>query len=114
MDEEEFDSLREWRPFDLQDWARHLDGIRAETTLVMKLGTALWGTTAEDVQRQLAAPHPEIPSGFALSDFRRLLEIASRISRAAALVGRMRGHPLSDLWDARCEVARRAVAYLER
>ena len=128
MDEEEFDALRELRPFGTKDAMRSFARDRADTGLVMQLGTALWGKTSEDLQRQLLAPHPEIPSGFEVADFRRLLQVTARIGSAFVTLRRMRGgnpgvssHPVVfvgtngfSFWDARCEVVRRAIDYLER
>lgn len=48
--------------------------MRADAALRRRstLGLALWGRTFADLQRQLLAVHPEIPSGFSLDDFRAL------------------------------------------
>jgi hypothetical protein len=35
--------------------------IDAQARRSSALGIALWGKTAEDLHRQLLAPHPEIP-----------------------------------------------------
>lgn len=91
------------------------------------LGIALWGRNAADLERQLAAPRPEIPAGFDLADFRDLLRSASAISEAVGDPRRQwmhslaqssatvwaRGQPLTT-WEARCEVVRRAIEYLEK
>ena len=52
MDEEEFDSLMQSRPFGRQV------AMRADVQLRrrMTLGIALWGRTLDDLQRQLLAP----------------------------------------------------------
>jgi len=44
------------------------------------LGVRLWGSTTDDLRRQLLAPYPKIPSGWNLGDFRELQRIAQRIS----------------------------------
>ena len=46
------------------------------------LGLALWGRTPADLQRQLEAPYPEIPSGCELADLRRLQHYLHRLSTA--------------------------------
>jgi len=79
------------------------------------------------LQRQLLAPHPEIPSGFDLADFRQLLQWTAQLNSAVLAVQRMRGLPPAVLpapavfagtqgftvWEARCEIVRRAIEYLE-
>jgi hypothetical protein len=52
MDEEEFDSLMQWRSFGTDDAIREDARLRRCATL----GTALWGRTSEYLQRQLLAP----------------------------------------------------------
>jgi hypothetical protein len=47
------------------------------------LGIALFGKTSDDPHRQLLAPHPEIPSGFDLADFRALRKEYSRNCRCS-------------------------------
>ena len=126
MDEEEFDSLKPWRPFGTKDAMRADDQARRCTSLSF----ALFGKNADDLHRQLLAPYPEIPSGFDLADFRELQksigEIATRLgdprlggltSSAAfralcspiVVVGTQRLTAL----DARGEIVRRAIEYLE-
>jgi hypothetical protein len=85
----------------------------------------LWGKTADDLKRQLLATRPEIPPGFDLADFRELLEstrtIAADLDKArAAWLPRVSSRPVVfigtqgfTLWEARCEVVRRAIEYLE-
>jgi hypothetical protein len=93
----------------------------------MTLGVALWGKTSEDAQRQLLPSRPEIPAGFALADFRKLLQWTAKMATAVLALQRMRGVAPSvlpspavfmgsqrlTLWEARCEIVRRAVEYLE-
>jgi hypothetical protein len=76
MDEEEFDSLIQGRPFETADVARS----EAQARRGMTLGVALWGRTSADLQRQLLAPHPAIPLGFELDDFRALHRMAHTIA----------------------------------
>src|SRR5271156_4039590 len=67
MDEQEFDSRFPGRPFVRED-AMQAD-VRAGRSTA--LAVALWGN-ADCLQRQLLAPHPEVPSGFELADLREL------------------------------------------
>jgi hypothetical protein len=123
MDEEEFDALLQGRPFGTADAKKIDERLRRCTTL----GRALWGKTSEDLQRQLLSPYPEIPSGFALSDFRELqrrtLELsallndprsawASRLGLSSQIVSV--GSRQYTSWEARCEIVRRAIEYLEK
>ena len=128
MDEEEFDSLIKWRPFGTEDIARWESQRRHDATLAMTLGLALWGRTPADLQRQLAAPHPEIPSGYHLDDFRKLLQWTAQMTSAVSALQGLRGLPASMLsnpavfvgtqaftaWEAKCEIVRRAIEYLEK
>jgi len=123
MDEEEFDSFMPSRPFGTEDAMRADARLRRCTTL----GMALWGRTLEDLQRQLLAPFPEIPLGFDLADLRELQRSAHQISACfrdprskwlsrfasfspAISVGTQR----FTMWEARSEIVRRALEYLER
>jgi hypothetical protein len=122
MDEHEFDALMPSHTFGLEDAKRADVQMRRR----MALGLALWGRTSEDLQRQLLADHPQIPSGFALADFLELQQnaetiAASLIDPSKAWLSRL---PLSSgtilvgtqnltAWEARCEIVRRAIAYLE-
>src|SRR5258706_7353121 len=76
MDEQEFDSLMQSRPFGRDDAMRADLQLRRGVTLAI----ALWGRTPDDLQRQLLAPSPEIPSGFDLTDLRELQRSAEKIS----------------------------------
>jgi hypothetical protein len=80
MDEERLDSLMRWPPFGTNDAMR----IEAQACRSTALGIALWGKTPDDLRRQLLAPHPEIPSGFDLADFR---DSQKSIRRIAARLG---------------------------
>ena len=128
MDEEEFDALMKSPPFDTRDVAHWEAKRRAAARLVMTLGSALWGRTSEDLERQMIAAHPEIPAGFDLADFRKLLQWTAQIASAVLALQRMRGVPPSvlpspavlvgsqwlTLWEARSEIVRRAIEYLEK
>lgn len=128
MDEHHFDALFPPQPFGTKEAARADAQLRRRTTL----GFALWGRTSDDLQRQLLAPHPEIPPGFSLADFRDLLVSAEQLAsinvndpRFAAFREWMRTSSLDatiisagtqrfTFWEARCEVVCRAIAYLEK
>ena len=121
MDEQQFDSLFQ-QPFGRQD------AIQADARLrrCIALGIKLWGRTSDDLQHQLLSPYPEIPSGFDLEDFRELQRSAQIISQnlgdprnvwlsrlaissATIFIGTQR----HTVWEARCEMVRRAIEYLE-
>jgi hypothetical protein len=116
------------RPFSMGDVVHWEAELRANTSLAMTLGVALWGKTSEDVQRQLLASHPEIPAGFDLADFRKLLQWTAKMASAVLALQRIRAVPPSilppptvfvgsqglTLWEARCEIVRRAIEYLEK
>jgi hypothetical protein len=123
LDEQAFDSLmqsRQLRPFGTED-AKQVDlRFRRSNALAIKL----WGRTPDELRRQLAAPWPEIPSGFDLADFQELQENTARF------VAVMQGHKLMSRmisvsktvvvgdqryteWEARFEILRRVIEYLE-
>lgn len=122
MNEEEFDSLMQSRPFGTKD------ALRADAQLRhnIALGIALWGRTPEDLKRQLLAPYPEIPANFDLADLRELQRSAwiiakaledsrnvqlSRLALSSATV--VVGTQRFTAWEARCEIVRRAIEHLE-
>jgi hypothetical protein len=122
MDEEEFDSLAHWQPFGREDAMQTLHRR-------VRLANALWGRTASDLQRQLLARYPEIPASFDLADFRDLQQSASAISASRggpkfapkfawmspfASLGIFVGAQCFTAWEARCEIVRRAIEYLEK
>lgn len=122
MDEQEFDSLMQARPFGRDDAMRADLQLRRGVTLAI----ALWGRTPDDLQRQLLAPSPEIPSGFDLTDLRELQRRAEKISAGMsepqyAWLSRLAfssqtifvGAQRFTAWEARCEIVRRAIEYLE-
>ena len=127
MDEEDLDASN-WRPFGTKDAMQWEAQGRENTGLVMTLGTALWGKTPADMQRQLLAPHPEVPSGFGLTDFQRLLKWTVLTSLAVSKYQRLRGLPpgarppeivfvgtegLTE-WEAKREIVRRAIDHLKK
>jgi hypothetical protein len=117
MDEEEFDSLAQWQPFGREDAMQTL-GRRAA------LANALWGRTAHDLQRQLLARYPKIPASFDLADLRDLQRSALAISASWGSPKFAWMSPFSSpdifvgaqrftAWEARCEIVRRAIEYLD-
>jgi hypothetical protein len=116
MTEEEFEASMNLAPFGTADAAR----AEAQWQRYMSLGVALWGRTAQDLQRQLLAPHPEIPPGFDLEELRRLHTTTQAISLAKWLPRATLSGPIVfadersfTAWEARCEIVRRAIEYLE-
>ena len=128
MTEDEFDSLmRSRRPYGTKDAmnaeAKMLHGM----TLMSTLGTALWGKTDDDMRRQLLKPHPEIPVGFDLPDFQELLHVCNQVVSAVSAIHKAAGEAHLLTWsrsivvgsesftvlEARCELVRRAIEYLE-
>jgi hypothetical protein len=128
MDELEFDALFQ-QPFGLDDF-RQAD---AQWGRCATLAVALFGKTPDDLQRQLVAAHPEIPAGFVMGDFRDLEKHVQTISglvlsrssdpRMAwlspwlghmALMTIVVGTERFTVWEARCEIVRRAIEYLEK
>jgi hypothetical protein len=128
MDEEEFDAFMKSRPFGTGDAMQWDARLRGKVRLAMTLGVALWGRTSEDLQGQLVASHPAIPPGFELSDLRELLLWTTHVASAVSAFQRLRGLSPAVLssppvfvgtqglsvWEARCEVVRRAIDYLEK
>lgn len=123
MNEDEFDSLIPNRPFLREDLAQ----FEADAGRFTTLGLALWGRTPADLQRRLDAPYPDIPPGCTLMDLRKLERYLERLSIAAAkqrnawlgplalssltlIAGRQRTTAL----EARSEIVRRAIEYLEK
>ena len=126
MNEDEFDSLKQWRPFETKDAIRADDQARRCTAL----GFALFGKNSGDLHRQLLAPYPEIPPGFDLADFR---ELQKSIGKIATCLGDPRLECLTSssairalcspivvvgtrrltALEARSEIVRRAIEYLE-
>jgi hypothetical protein len=128
MNEEEFDALMKSRRFGTEDVVHWEGELLANTGLSMTLGDRLWGKTSEDAQRQLLAPYPKLPEAFELADFRKLLQFTAKMAPAVSAIQRMRSsaspstHPTATvfvrsqgftLWEARCEIVRRAIEYLE-
>lgn len=127
MDEQEFDALFQ-QPFGKADFQR----ADAQWGRSATLASALFGRTPEHLLRQLVASHPQIPSGFELADFRYLQQHVRTISglvlsassnpgmawlspwltRFASATITIDGQRYT-VWEARCEIVRRAIEYLE-
>jgi hypothetical protein len=114
MDEEELDALIHLRPFGTEDakWAdpRYRRGI--------SLATILWGKTADDLRRQLLRHPPEIHWGFDLADYREVQRTTEQVWAAMSGTGLefetiVVGTQRYTEWEARCEIIRRAIEYLE-
>jgi hypothetical protein len=118
MDEEELDSWMHSRPFKSEDAGR----AELEAGRLTALGVALWGRTSADLQRQLLAPHPEIPHGVDLDELRKLQRSAQEIvdalndsrrpwlhslARTSAIISV--GNQRFTEWEARLEIVRRAI-----
>jgi hypothetical protein len=122
MDEEELDASLRLRPFGTAEVKRMEARLRRRAALAI----ALWGRTTVDLQRQLLPRYPQLPSGFELPDYRDLYIYARQLvhvmitSRPAWLqsFGRSThvvfagGERFSE-WEARCEIVRRAIEFLE-
>lgn len=126
MNEQEFDAAREWRSFGAQD------GMKFEQKLerLATLGLALWGRTPDELRRQLTAEHPTIPTGCSITDLQDLLGQArtllsayrtadhnvriflNRTLKAEGDVIEIGSESFTVL-EARHEVARRAIEWLE-
>lgn len=123
MNEQEFDALFSSRPYGTQDAMRE----DARWGRCGTLGTLLFGRTSDDLRRQLLASHPEIPPGYDLADFRGLQRHLEMVSgalsdprntwlsplRTAAFGVIEVGTQRLSVWEARLEILRRAIAYLE-
>lgn len=118
MDEEEFDSLVRSRSFTTWDAAQTDAQLRRRAML----GIALWGRTLDDLKRQLIAPRPEIPAGFDVKEIQELYRWLQNVSGPA--INRLNNSLLFSqtiyigtqrfaAWEARCEIVRRALEYLE-
>jgi len=120
MDEQEFDSWQGLRPFGSQDVKQFERAVA--------LASTLWDPGISHIEHQLLAPHPEIPVGFDLADFRNLqqqlqvLLIALQRKPPAHQTGPVlstmnpeirAGTESFTLWEACYEIVRRAIALLE-
>ena len=95
--------------------------IEAQWRRGATLAVELWGRTPADLQRQLLARYPAIPGNVNLADLRRLHQTAQKLAAAPQLAFLCRssrtvtvGTQSFTEWEARCEIARRAIDYLEK
>jgi hypothetical protein len=114
MNEEEFDACPPARPFGTDD-AKRAD---LQYRRSISLAATVWSKTADDLRCQLLAPSPEIPSGFGLADFEDLLRITEPLTTAMSRMAFASeaiviGTQSYTEWEARCEIIRRAIKYLE-
>jgi hypothetical protein len=122
MDESEFDAAFPGRPFGTGDGVRW----EAQARRTERLALALWGRSAGDLQRQLLSRYPEIPPGFELADFHELYRTTRlflhalndpkrswlhHYGRSGGVV--FVGDRQFSEWEARCEIVRRAIEFLE-
>ena len=120
MDEHEFFAQHPMRPWTRSDFENaHREGTALAQALW--LSNKLWGD-AETMTRQLLAASPEIPAGLGLQELRSLERLARlglrfgdrwhgpRVPKGSALwIG---GRSLT-IWEARYEIVRRAIDFLE-
>lgn len=123
MTEEEFDSLMLSRPFRRED----LRQAEIEAGRFTTLALALWGRTPADLANRLDPPRLQIPAGYRLDDLLRLQHYLQRLSAEASKpqngwltpltlssLGMIAGSPrISEGLEARLELVRRAIEYLE-
>src|SRR5579884_333474 len=123
MEEHEFDSLREWRPFGTQE----AGAAAARMGQCATLAVALWGTTREDLEQRLRARTPVITAGDEPADLWALYDQARKLAAAfenpantwlpqhlrdgSAMI--VVGAERFTAWQARCEIVRRAIEFLE-
>jgi hypothetical protein len=121
MDEEDLEASS-WRPYGTAE-AAQLDARNRRRTA---LALALWGRTAVDLQRQLLPRYPQLPSGFDLAEYRDLYIYAHQLTQIMSTarpgwlqsLGRSTGVVFAGgerftEWEARCEIVRRAIEFLE-
>jgi hypothetical protein len=122
MDEDELGWIGKLQPFGTTEAAQW----EARLGRCDSLGKALWGRTAEDLRRQLQKSHPDVPPGSDLADFQLLLRESSRLASLNlddprnAWVRRLVNDGTISVgtqqlteWEARVEIVRRAVDYLQ-
>lgn len=120
MDEHEFFAQHPMRPWTRSDFENaHQEGTALAQALW--LDNKLWGDH-ETMKRQLLAASPEIPAGMGLPELRALERLARlglrfgdrwhwpRAPKTFVWIG---GRSLT-IWEARYEIVRRAINFLER
>ena len=119
MDEDEFFAQHPMRPWTLSDFENaHREGTALAHALW--LGNKLWGDI-ERMTRQLIANSPEIPTGLGLRELRTLERMLVRFGGSwPATPGIPKdsriiiGGLSYTMWEARYEIVRRAIEFLER
>ena len=114
MDDGDFFSRYPMRPWTRSDFENaHREGTALADALWLR--NRFWGD-AETMSRQLLAASPEIPAGMGLSELRALerlarlgLRYSDRAPKAFVWIG---GRSLA-IWEARYEIVRRAIDFLE-
>jgi hypothetical protein len=127
MNEEDLDKFL-LQPLDHLELTKIDARMRRSATLAQ----ALWGKTLQDLERQLVAPHPALPPTFDLADYRELERSTQRVlvllksERVARLLAAMNSTFVAAMkstviigttkyteMEARHEIVRRAIEYLE-
>ena len=106
MDEEELEALIGSRSFGTRDAAAWFSQARGGRISERRLGLRYGATLPPICQRQLLAPHPEVPPGVDLADLRKLLVWTQQMVAAISTVHRLRGlppgvRPALTEWEAR-------------
>jgi hypothetical protein len=123
MDEEEFDSMRNWAPWGTANFRR----TEVQQRRVATLSAAVFGRSNDYLQRQLLAGHPEAPEGFDLDDYRELqrhmglLEAVMNGGRHLKVLRVLPdfwqpiviGTQSYTAWEARREIVRRIIEFLK-
>ena len=121
MDEHEFFAQHPMRPWKDSDF-QHAQQEGTALAYALWLSTKLWGD-AETLRRQLLAASPEIPAGLDLEQLRALERLARlglrfgdrwhwpRIPKGSVV---FIGERSLTIWEARYEIVRRAIEFLER
>lgn len=112
MNEHEFFAQHPMRPWTHSDFQRE-GGALARA---LPLSAELWGDP-ETLRRGLLAAFPEIPVGLGLPELR----VLERLARLGLRFGDRRAEPMViingrsfTVWEARYEIVRRAIEFLER
>ncbi len=114
MDEDEFFAQHPMRPWTSSDFQRESGALAR----ALPLRAELWGDP-ETLRRRLLAAFPEIPAGLGLPELR----VLERLARLGLRFGDRRMGPMViiningrsfTVWEARYEIVRRAIEFLER
>jgi hypothetical protein len=114
---------------DVVAWRTDNPQLPAAWSRCATLGHALWGKNADDPRSQLVKSPPDLPSGFEVTDYRELMDLTARLAslkiddpKNAWIRPWLRwsftksihvgAQDFTDL-EARVEIVRRAIEYLE-